>query len=351
MKRVLPLLLLLFTALLACRKAPTPVAAATTSASATTSTAPAPSEQQPAPPPIKPMPAKLPDVLAKLNGEPIERWELENGLKRIEGRAGSKVPLEKRDEVLRNILDQLVSYHLLVQESRARKLNVTDAELEGQLTAIRQSFPTQQAFQQGIAEQGLTPDRLRRQTRMSLEIQKVLESEINSKVSVSDADVDTFYKQNLDRFKEGESVRASHILIAVPPKADAAQKQAARAKAQQLLKEVRAGSDFAKLAREQSQDPGTAPNGGELGFFPKGQMTPEFEKAAFATKDGAISDLVDTPFGFHIIKVHEHRAARTVPLAEAAPRVKEFLTQTDRQTRLEKFIDQIKMKTKIELLV
>jgi peptidyl-prolyl cis-trans isomerase C len=345
MKRVFPLVLLMVPIALGCRKPPAPPPAA-----ATTSTA-KPAAGQPAEPAAKPMPAQLPDVLAKVNGEPIERWELENGLKRVESRAGGAVPADKRDEVMRGVLDQLVSYHILVQESHARKLGVSDAEVEGQMSTIRKSFPTEEAFQQGIAAQGLTLDHLRRQTRMGMEIEKVIETEVNAKVSVADTDVDAFYKQNLDRFKEGETVRASHILISAPQTADAAQKQEARAKAQRVLKRARAGADFAKLAREESQDPGSAPNGGDVGFFPKGQMTPTFEAAAFQLKPGAISDVVESPFGFHIIKVHERRAPRTVPLAEVGPRVREFLTQNQRQSRLEQLVEQAKTKAKIEMLV
>jgi parvulin-like peptidyl-prolyl isomerase len=287
-----------------------------------------------------------------VNGEPIERWELENALKRVELREGKTVPPDKRDEVLRGFLDQLVEYHVLVQESRARKLAVSDAEVDGQMDKVRKSFANEDAFQKGMATQGLTVDHFRRQMRMSIEIEKVIEAEVSSKVSVGDAEVDTFYKENLERFKQGESVHAAHILIAAPQTADAAQKQQAKAKAEEILKQARApGADFAKLARETSQDPGSAPNGGDLGAFEKGQMAPTFEAAAFQLKPGTISGVVETPFGFHIIKVFEHTQPRTVPLAEVAPKVKEFLTQNQRQARLEQFIEQAKTKTKIEILV
>jgi peptidyl-prolyl cis-trans isomerase C len=346
MKRALPLCTLLIL-IVGCRKASTPAAAAP----ATPAAPPQSAQAQTAAPVVKPMPAKLPNVVAKVNGEPIERWELENGLKRAEARAGSVVPPEKRDEVLRGVLDQLVAYHLVAQAARDQKVDVTDADVEGQMQTIRQSFPTEQAFQQGIAAQALTMDELKRQTRMSLQIQKVIESQINSKVSIADSEVDAFYKQNLDRFKEGESVHASHILIGVQPGSSAADKQAAKAKAQQILKQVRGGGDFGALARETSQDPGSAPNGGDLGFFQKGQMTPAFEKAAFELKPGAISNVIESPFGFHIIKVIERRPARTVPFAEVSPQIKDFLTQNQRQTKLQQFIDEKKAKTKIEILV
>ncbi len=102
---------------------------------------------------------------------------------------------------------------------------------------------------------------------------------------------------------------------------------------------------------EQSQDPGSAQNGGDLGFFPKGQMTPTFEEAAFALKPGAVSAVVESPFGFHIIKAHERRAERTMPLDEARPQIRSYLTDMQRQTKLEQFIEQSKATTKIEILV
>jgi peptidyl-prolyl cis-trans isomerase C len=357
MKRALPLLALLILAA-GCRKAPAPTPPPATSGapSATSSVPPAtsvapPAQAPAAPPAAKPLPAHLPDVVAKVNGEPIERWELENGLKRVEARAGNAVPPDKRDEVLRGVLDQLVAYHLVAQVAKEQKVEVSDTDVETQMKTIRQSFPTEQAFQQGIAAQALTVDELRRQTRMSLQIQKVIESEINSKITVADAEVDTFYKQNLERFKEGDSVHASHILIAVPQTATPAEKDQAKAKAQQILKQIRAGGDFAALAHTESQDPGSAQNGGDLGFFQKGLMTPPFEKAAFELKPGAISGVVESAFGFHIIKVHERRGPRTVPFAEVGPQIKEFLTQNQRQTKLQQFIDEKKAKTKIEILV
>ncbi len=297
------------------------------------------------------MPAQLPAVLARVNGEAIEKWEFDNAVKRVEARAGGPVPQEKRDQVLRSVLDQLVAYHLLAQESRARKLEVSEADVEAQMGQARQSFPTEDAFTQGLAAQGITVDQLRQQARTGLQVQKVIEAEVASKISVPDAEVSAFYQQNLDKFKQGDSVHASHILIGVPQGATPAQKAQARTKAQAALKQVRGGADFAVVARAQSQDPGSAPNGGDLGFFPQGQMTPTFEEAAFTLKPGTVSGVVETPFGFHIIKVHERRAARTAPLAEVGGQIKEFLEQGQRETKLEQFVEQVKTKSKVEILV
>jgi peptidyl-prolyl cis-trans isomerase C len=341
-KRVLSLALLIALAP-ACKKTAPPTSAAAAAAGGSSAVPGAPAA-------VKPLPTQLPAVIAKVNGETVERWELENAIKGVEGRAGSPIPPERHDEIVRGLIDQLVAFHVLSQEAHARKLDATDTDVQARMGQFKGGFPDEQAFQKAVTAQGMTLDQLQKQTRMGLEVSKVLDAEVNSKIAVQDADVDAFYQQNPERFKQGETVHASHILIGVPQGADAATKAAARAKAQQVLKQVKAGGDFAALAKANSQD-GSAQNGGDLGFFPKGQMEPTFEKTAFSLKPGATSGLVETPFGFHIIKVFERRPPRTAPLAEVAPQIKEFLTGEQRQTKITAFVDQAKAKSKIEILV
>jgi peptidyl-prolyl cis-trans isomerase C len=350
MKRILTLLCAAPLALwsVSCKKAEAPKLAP---AAATTVPASAPPGVPGAPVVPKPMPPQIPEVLARVNGEKIERWEFDNAVKRMEARAGGPVPPDKRDEVLRGVLDQLVAYHLLAQESRARKLAVADADVDARLADIKKSFPTEEAFKQGIAAQGLTLDQLKSQAKTSLEVAKVIDSEVNSKVAVQDPEVKNFYDQNLDRFKQGDSVHAAHILIGLPQNPTPEAKSEAKAKATAVLKTVKAGGDFATLARANSQDSGSAQNGGDLGFFPKGQMTPAFEEAAFKLKPGTTSGLVETPFGFHIIKVLERRPPRTAPFEEVSGQIKDFLTQGQREQKLEQFVESVKKKGKIEILV
>ena len=350
MKQTLALLLVAPLALwsASCKKAEAPKPAPAPAAAVPAN---APPGVPGAPAVAKPMPPQIPDVLARVNGEKIERWEFDNAVKRMEARAGGPVPPDKRDEVLRGVLDQLVAYHLLAQESRARKIAVPDADVDARLAEIRKSFPTEEAFKQGIAAQGLTLDQLKAQAKTSLEVAKVIDTEVNSKVAVQDPEVKTFYDSNLERFKQGDSVHAAHILIGMPQNPTPEQKTEARNKAAAVLKTVKAGGDFATLARANSSDPASAQNGGDLGFFPKGQMTPAFEEAAFKLKPGTTSALVETPFGFHIIKAIERRGPRTAPFDEVSGQIKDFLTQGQRERKLEQFVEQVKAKGKVEILV
>ncbi|MES1255114.1 MAG: peptidylprolyl isomerase [Acidobacteriota bacterium] len=361
MKRHLFLLGLALVAGSACHRSsgqPAAAGAPAATASATPAT-PAPNPATPpadaqtneAPePPAKPLPPVLPQVLAKVNTEAIQRWELETAGKQAEAKAGSQVPPEKRNEVLRGILDELVTYHMLAQEARNMKIVVTDADVDAEVAKIQQSFPTEDTFKQILAQRGVTPQQLREQTRRTLQAQKVVDAAVTSKVAVQDSEVDEFYNKYTDRFKEGDTVHAMHIFIAVPPGTDPTQKDQAKAKATAVLKQLRGGADFATIARTESND-ASAAQGGDLGFVEKGVAPKAFDDAAFALKPGSLSDIVDMGNGYDIIKVVEKRAPRTVPLAEVRDKVKAFLFQGQRHAKLERFIAEVKTKTKVQILV
>jgi peptidyl-prolyl cis-trans isomerase D len=149
-----------------------------------------------------------------------------------------------------------------------------------------------------------------------------------SQVEVKDDEVAEYYALHKeDKFTEPEQVRARHILIKVAADAGADAKDAARKKAEELLAKVKAGADFAALAKESSEDPGSAAKGGDLGLFVRGRMTPAFEEAAFALQAGGVSDVVETPFGFHVIKVEEHRPGGVKPLDAVHDEIADSLKQ------------------------
>jgi peptidyl-prolyl cis-trans isomerase C len=131
---------------------------------------------------------------------------------------------------------------------------------------------------------------------------------------------------------------------------DEAGTKAARAKIDGVLKRAKAGEDFAALAKENSAD-GSASQGGDLGFFPRGRMVPAFDQAAFALKPGEISEVVTSEFGYHIIKLTEKKVGATVPFEEVKPQVLEYLNNQKKQQRVDSFIDEAKKRAKIEVLV
>jgi len=336
-----------------CRKAPGAEGVGTAGA-AQGSGSPAASGQAgaPATPPAppKPVPAQLPDVLARVNGQAVNKADFERMVRTIESRAGQPIPPDRRDEILRGALDQLITYTLLSQESKTRGVKVEPAEIEAKMGQLKSQFPNEEAFDKALNQRGMTLESLRKDAQVDLSVTKLMDAEVATLPGPSDADAKDFYDKNQDKFKEDEQVRASHILVKVDEKADATAKQKARAKIDGVLKQVKAGGDFAKLAQENSDD-GSASQGGDLNYFGKGQMVGAFDKVAFELKPGQVSDIVTTQFGYHIIKVVDHKTGRTVPFEEAQPKIKEYLTGQKKQQHADAFIEGLKKKSKIEVLI
>lgn len=338
-------LLILVPALSACQKDADSEKAAAPAAAADATPAPAP-EATPTAEPVKPVPETIPAVVARVNGENIPKTEFDRLLKQMEAQAGRAVPPERRDEIYRGILDQLVTYKALVMEARARKIEVSAAEAkqvgDAKIAELRKQIPDPKAFNKALADRNMTLDALRADIRNDLAVNKMMEAEVANVPPPSEADVKTFYEKNPDEFS---GARASHILIR-PDGFDEASKTKARAAAEDVAKQARAGADFAELARKHSAD-GSAEQGGDLGFFTRGSMVPEFSKAAFNLQPGQVSDVVETQFGFHVIKLAERK---DISLEEATPKIREFLTAQRQEERQQAFVEQVKNKSKIEVL-
>jgi len=305
----------------------------------------------PQPEAAKPVPAQLPDVIARVNGETISKKDFEDAVQSAEHQAGAQVPPDQRDGVYRQILDQLIGYKLLLQESKARKIDVPDADIEARILSLKQQFPTEDAFKQALVQRHLTVEQIKTDARQSMAVSKLVDGEIASKVAVKPEDVQAFYQQNPQNFMESEKVHASHILISAPKTADAATRAKARAKAESILKDVHAGKDFSALAKQNSEDPGSAANGGDLGFFQQGQMVPQFNDVAFSLKPGAVSNVVETDFGYHIIKVVEKQPGRTVPIDEAKPRIEQYLEAQNREKQTTAFVNGLRAKGKVQVFI
>ena len=155
---------------------------------------------------------------------------------------------------------------------------------------------------------------------------------VEARAAVTDADVRAYYETNKDQFRQGEEVCASHILVKVksgPEAAPGHPDDEARAMAQAALEQVKAGADFAELAKKTSEDEGSGPQGGDLGCFAQGAMVPEFEQAAFALEPGQTSDLVRTNYGYHVIRVNSKRPETALELTQVKDQIQQVV-RTDK---------------------
>ncbi len=165
---------------------------------------------------------------------------------------------------------------------------------------------------------------------------------MRSKISVTGAQIERSYNENIQQYSTPEQVRASHILLKTEGKDDAAVKK----QAEELLAKIKAGADFAELARQKSEDEASAKKGGDLDYFGKGQMVPEFDNVAFSLQPGQLSDLVKTQYGYHIIKVVDRKAASTKPLSEVRAQIEDQLKWEQAQAQAQKLADQVSSELK-----
>lgn len=278
-----------------------------------------------------------PAVVATVNGAAISETEFQISLDRLKQRfqqQGGQLNDAAIKKLEADAMDGLISQELLFQESQKSGFRAEKTDVDQQIARFKERFSSEEAFGKALEERGLTLDMLTVQIRKGIAIQRFVQDRFVSRTEVSPAESREFYDANPNLFMQPETVRASHILVKLEAGADETRKAEAEAKIERILEELGKGADFADVARRHSEGP-SAPNGGDLGFFRRGQMVGPFEEAAFALEPGEISQKVETRFGYHIIRVAEKKAAGPVAYDEAQERITRHLAQvkTDRAVR------------------
>ena len=287
-------------------------------------------------------------AVARVNGTTIDAVELLRAKKVM--LRGQTVPAEQQAALDKQAVEQLISSELMYQAAVKQEYKDLDKDIDTKIALGKSKFKDEQDFKNAIKEMDMTEKDLREYTRRDLLISSFVDAKFVKTTSVPESEVRAFYDKNQEKFKQEESVKASHILIGVDEKASADDKKKARERADKLKKELTDGADFATLAKGNSSCP-SSQQGGDLGFFGKGQMVPAFEKAAFALKPGEISDVVETQFGYHIVKLTEKKAAETVAFKDAKTKIEEFLKGQKINEAIQKFIADARKSAKTEILL
>lgn len=266
-------------------------------------------------------------------------------------RASGRLPdVSQLDQIRSQVLENLVARELLYQESQKKGIKISEEEVNKQLINVKAQFPNEAEFNNALIRMNLTEASIKEKLQRDLALKKLIEDEVAPKVTVSDSDIRAFYENNPETFKQPERVKASHILIKVDPKADASQKAEAQKKIDSVQAKLQKGEDFGALAKEYSEGP-TGPKGGDLGYFTRGQMVKPFEEAAFAMKPGEVSGMVETRFGYHLIKVTDKTPEGTMPYEDVKERLAEFLKQQKIQEEINVYVKRLEEKSKIERFV
>jgi peptidyl-prolyl cis-trans isomerase C len=249
----------------------------------------------------------------------------------------------------KRVLDVLIAQELLWQEAKERGMAASDEETKAAMEQMRAQLGSESAFSTTLRESGFDDEAaFAEDLKRRLSVQKLVAADIAPSIQVSDAEVHEFYQANADRFVRPEEVQARHILIKVPKDADDAARASARERIDAIHAEATGGADFAELAKQRSEGP-TAPKGGDLGFFGRGQMVKPFEEAAFALEPGAVSEPVQTSFGYHVIKVEQRRGGETIPEEEVSARIREYLMRTKIQEAVAARAEALREAAEVEL--
>lgn len=290
------------------------------------------------------------DTIAKVGATSISRKELDRALTVLT--AQNRLPAtdspEARKQAESAALDQLIFAELIYQEGLKTPPADLDKQIENKMAQNKSKFSSPAEFEAAMKSADVTEKDLAEITRKDIVISNYIETKISPTISVSTDDVKSFYNENKEQLKEEPQVKASHILIGVDASASADDKKKAREKAEALLKEIKGGKDFAEAAKANSTCP-SKNQGGDLGYFGRGQMVQPFEQAAFAMKVGDISEVVETQFGYHIIKLTDKKDGEAPKLEEITDKITAFLKGQKTQKAVFDFVTKLRKEAKVEI--
>jgi peptidyl-prolyl cis-trans isomerase C len=289
-------------------------------------------------------------IAATVNGIVIKDADIDAKVSVYMERMAAQIPPnmveQYKTQIRGQALESMVVEQLLAEQIKKAGINVTDKDVDDKLNEIIAAQPggmTMESFKAMLVAQGQSFETIKGQIKKTLGYEKLLGA-----VEVNDAEAKVFYDENKEDFNKPEQVKASHILIKVAPTATTEEKVTARTKIDGLLKQAKAGGDFAALAKENSDDPGSKIQGGDLGFFEKGAMVKEFADAAFATKVGQVSNVVETQFGYHIIKVTDRKEGGQMPFNKAKADIVKTIENKKKGEMFRQLVEKLKAGAKIE---
>ncbi len=289
-------------------------------------------------------------AVLKVNDDTIYAAEISMVMQNIVAQLGGRDKVEDQQQVVQMATQRVVEQKLLAQEARRFGIQPNELRIAQMTQAVEQQAGGREALEASLKTRGSSIERLTAMfTEMDL-ARSFIEKQISPTIKVSDEEVTAFYAENPELFFADEQVHAQHVVFMATLEADAQTVAEARTKAEEARKRALAGEDFAELARELSEGP-SAPNGGDLGFFTQAQMEPTFAAAAFALEPGAISPVVRTRFGLHVIKVIEKRPAGKLPFDEVSEQVRSNLVQQKTGATVGKLLESLADKATVTQLM
>jgi peptidyl-prolyl cis-trans isomerase C len=289
-------------------------------------------------------------VLAVVNGSEITLGEFNKEMDVMISRMQGRVPPERigqmRMQMRDQLLDSLITRQLLIEATDNADIELGEGEFDEAVARLTEGMPPGMTLNDMLAQANTSEEEFRKTLTTELKVRKLIETQAGEPVDPTDEELQAFYEENQQQFEQPETVEASHILIGIEAGATDEEKAAARAELETIREQLLADGDFAALAAEHSSCPSKA-QGGNLGRFPRGRMVPAFEEAAFTQEIGTVGEVVETQFGYHLIKVIDRDEAGLTPLDEVKEQLSQYLAGQKQQEVVQAFIETLREKAEI----
>jgi peptidyl-prolyl cis-trans isomerase C len=293
-------------------------------------------------------------VIAVVNGTEITARQLDVTLdaytQELAMKTGRQVTEQELAQIKPTLMEELINQELMYQAALKQKTAINEEEYQARWSQVEKQAASDARFSEEIKKTGYSMDEIKQQIRRQFLINQFAREKFLDPVAITEAEIRGFYEAHKKDFIRPEQVRAQHILIKPAAPDDVNSKATALKKIQDIKKKLDETKDFDALAMEYSQCP-SSKKGGDLGFFGRGEMTPPFEEAAFALGVNDISDIVETQFGYHILKVTGKTAETSVSFEEVKADIEATLVREKAEKAMGAFLDSEKKTGKIELLL
>ena len=304
-------------------------------------------------PSASPTPYAVPDPVATVDGDPISKADLERvteTLLQSNGRALKDLSPADQRRAFQSVTDDMVIDRILTHKAASE--NVPDLDVETRYKALQDQYPNPEAFNAELKKNGQTADQIRKNIRLQLAQKQWIEQQIADQVKVTPEEVEKFYKEGPpSKFDAPETVRASQILVRIRKDAPPEDELAANKKINALADRVKKGESFEAVAKDASDDPSAKTTGGDLNYFSRDRIMPEFADAAFKLKVGEVSAPVRTQFGYHLIKVTDHKPAHNATFDEAKGQITTYLQDEKRKEAVSALVKTLREQAKVEIFL
>ncbi|MFW5710435.1 MAG: peptidylprolyl isomerase [Spirochaetia bacterium] len=293
------------------------------------------------------------EPVAVVNGEEISQQEFDQLLNYFRYQymqQGMEVQGPQLEQLKQMVLESLIDNELMYQIAKENGYGPSEEELDEELQNTKDRFADEDAYQKALNQQGMNESELRQELSKQMTKYEFEQDKFGEQTQVDSAEVKDFYDDNPQQFEQPEQVRASHILIKVAEDATEEDKQAAEEKLLKAKERIENGEEFSEVARDVSEDP-SSERGGDLDYFSRGQMVPAFEEAVFNMEVGELSGIVESSFGYHLIKKTDEKEASTVPFEEVEGDIKTHLERVKLQDAKKDFLEDKKQDAEIERFV